>query len=486
MSQLNVNTIKNRVGNSGPTVDGNTTVSGILTATSFSGDGSGLTGLTISGDGDLSNLTVSGVSTFTGNINASSADFSGNVTIGGTLTYRDVTNIDAVGMVTARKGIQVLADGLTVVGVATFNDNVKLLDNDKATFGNDGDLEIYHSSTSSHIVDVGTGNLIIGSDGGALKITKGDDTENMAVFTPDGAAELYYDNSKKLETTTDGVTVTGGVQLGTGTTISSPASNQFIVSTNGSERVRVESSGRLLVGTNTARANFFNGSFTGALQVEGTTYDTTVISSTINSNDSDPIITLARSRGTSVGSNTIVQSGDGLGRLIFQGSDGTEFVQGASISGESDGTPGANDMPGRLVFLTTADGAVTPTERMRIASDGVITAKNGTVAEIDTLTDASTVTPDFAASTNFTLTFTSAVGNSRTIANPSNLTAGQSGSIFLIQDSTGSRTVSWGSYWDWAGGTAPTLTTTGSAVDRIDYIVRTSTSIHAVATLAYS
>ena len=138
-------------------------------------------------------------------------NFSGNVTIGGTLTYRDVTNIDAVGMVTARKGIQVLADGLTVVGVATFNDNVKLLDNDKALFGTGDDLEIYHSSTASHIVDVGTGNFIIGSNGGELKITKGDDTENMAVFTPDGSAALYYDNSKKLETATGGVTVTGDV-----------------------------------------------------------------------------------------------------------------------------------------------------------------------------------------------------------------------------------------------------------------------------------
>ena len=78
------------------------------------------------------------------------------------------------------------------------------------------------------------------------------------------------------------------------------------------------------------------------------------------------------------------------------------------------------------------------------------------------------------------------LGGNRTIANPTNLTAGQSGSIFLVQDGTGSRTAAWGSYWDFAGGTAPTLTTTASAVDRIDYVVRSSTSIHAVATLAYS
>jgi len=105
---------------------------------------------------------------------------------------------------------------------------------------------------------------------------------------------------------------------------------------------------------------------------------------------------------------------------------------------------------------------------------------------ITTLTDAATVTPDFAASNNFALTFTSSVGNSRNVANPTNLTAGQSGSIFLVQDGTGSRSIVWGSYWDFAGGTAPTLTTTANAVDRIDYVVRSSTSIHAVATLNYS
>ena len=106
-------------------------------------------------------------------------------------------------------------------------------------------------------------------------------------------------------------------------------------------------------------------------------------------------------------------------------------------------------------------------------------AQRGTIT---TLTDGATVTPDFATSNNYTLT----LGGNRTIANPTNLTAGQSGSIFLVQDGTGSRTAAWGSYWDFAGGTAPTLTTTANAVDRIDYVVRSSTSIHAVATLAYS
>ena len=106
-------------------------------------------------------------------------------------------------------------------------------------------------------------------------------------------------------------------------------------------------------------------------------------------------------------------------------------------------------------------------------------AQRGTIT---TLTSATTVTPDFAAANNYTLT----LGHNATIANPTNLTAGQSGSIFLVQDGTGSRTAAWGSSWDFAGGSAPTLTTAASSVDRVDYVVRSSTSIHAVATLAYS
>jgi hypothetical protein len=102
--------------------------------------------------------------------------------------------------------------------------------------------------------------------------------------------------------------------------------------------------------------------------------------------------------------------------------------------------------------------------------------------EIATLTDAATITPDFGANQNFTVT----LGGNRTLANPTNIVVGQTGSIFLVQDGTGSRTLSFGTYYDFAGGTAPTLSTTAAAVDRIDYIVRTATSIHCVFTADYS
>jgi len=104
----------------------------------------------------------------------------------------------------------------------------------------------------------------------------------------------------------------------------------------------------------------------------------------------------------------------------------------------------------------------------------------GQRGEITALTSGTTITIDMADSNHFSVT----LAHNATFANPSNDTAGQTGSIFITQDGTGSRTASWGTDWEFAGGTAPTLTTTAAAVDRIDYVVRSSTSIQAVATLA--
>jgi len=92
-----------------------------------------------------------------------------------------------------------------------------------------------------------------------------------------------------------------------------------------------------------------------------------------------------------------------------------------------------------------------------------------------TLTDAATIASDFNTSNFFTVTL---AGN-RTLGNPTNEVAGQSGSIFIVQDATGGRTLAFASDWDFAGGTPPSLTTTANAVDRLDYLVRASGSIHA-------
>ena len=128
----------------------------------------------------------------------------------------------------------------------------------------------------------------------------------------------------------------------------------------------------------------------------------------------------------------------------------------------------------------TASRVATYTTAEAVGTANTWTA--GQRGEITALSDGATITIDMADSNNFSVT----LGGNRTFANPSNDTAGQCGSIFITQDGTGSRTASWGSDWDFAGGTAPTLTTTAAAVDRVDYVILDSSNIHAVATLAYS
>jgi len=86
----------------------------------------------------------------------------------------------------------------------------------------------------------------------------------------------------------------------------------------------------------------------------------------------DSLIQMLKSRGASVGTREVVQSGDSLGQMVWAGDDGTAFIAAASIRGQVDGTPGTNDMPGRLVFFTTADGAASSTERMRIDNTGAV------------------------------------------------------------------------------------------------------------------
>ena len=135
------------------------------------------------------------------------------------------------------------------------------------------------------------------------------------------------------------------------------------------ERARIDSNGRLLVGTSSARGS---AGVTGQFQLEGTTYNNSSVNLINNGNDNQPpYLVFGKSRSNSVGGSTIIQSGDYLGRIDFAGADGTDLAStGAWIGAIVDGTPGANDLPTRLVFSTTADGASSPTERMRITSGG--------------------------------------------------------------------------------------------------------------------
>ena len=145
-------------------------------------------------------------------------------------------------------------------------------------------------------------------------------------------------------------------------------------------------------------------------------------------------------------------------------------------------------------FYSTAANVVTCVNYTRASGKAVVetadgvaldTAQNwtkGQSGEITVLTSSATITPNMADSNNFSVT----LAHNATLDDPTNLTAGQSGSIFITQDGTGGRTLAYGSKWDFVGGTAPTLTTTAAAIDRLDYVVRTTGSIHTVASLALS
>ena len=189
--------------------------SGIITATRF--------------DGPFTNLNITGVATF-----------AGDVSIGGTLTYEDVTNIDSVGIVTARDGIFIP-------------------DNKKAHFGNaagSGDLQIFHDSSGGHsrIDDTGTGGLVLRGSNILLEKYGGGYLGN---FKPDNSVDLFYAGNKKFETTNTGAIVTG-----------------ILTATNGLDAIGIQSGGvNITTGIITA-INFVGAGNT--FKVDGTTVDISI------------------------------------------------------------------------------------------------------------------------------------------------------------------------------------------------------------------
>ena len=123
-----------------------------------------------------------------------------------------------------------------------------------------------------------------------------------------------------------------------------------------------------------------------------------------------------------------------------------------------------------------ADGS----EKLRVLAAGVkLTGSTETNIVTQAATAGGTTTLDLNSADNWIVT----LGGNTTMGDPSNEKLGQSGSIWMVQDGTGSRTAAWNSAFKWTGGTAPTLTTTASAIDRIDYIVKAAGEVNAVASL---
>ena len=266
-----------------------------------------------------------------GNVIATKGTYSGNVTIGGTLTYEDVTNIDSVGLVTARSGIEIGARP----GVA-------------ASISVDGNMIVSGISTLGNDVSI-AGNLAVDSGSNGM-IDFGDITTAYG--------RLYADNSN-------------GVLIG------SKSNHDLVLRTNNTERARIDTEGKLLIGATSELL-----SQNDKLQIADTSANAGIIVHRASNDNSPPYFHFHKTRGTSVGDATIVQSGDELGRIRWNGTNGSGLSFAAEIRATVDASPGSsNDMPGRLQFYTTPDGSGTPTERLRITKDGNVLIQEGTYAD---------------------------------------------------------------------------------------------------------
>lgn len=186
-----------------------------------------------------------------------------------------------------------------------------------------------------------------------------------------------------------------------------------------------------------------------------------------------------------INANTMISNGIVTQNLIAAGNVVTTKINDAAVTS-------AKLAAGAVSANTKMAADVVGARELRIgnvaAANGVFTHNAHTYAKaqrsrVETVTvGAANVTIDLANTNVFNLT----LGTNSNLNRPSNITVGQAGTIFVSQDGTGSRTLSYSSVWDFVGGTAPTLTTTASAVDRIDYVVFSTSRIQAVATLAYS
>jgi len=233
--------------------------------------------------------------------------------------------------------------GTTITGTSfVTSGDMTFGDNDKAIFGAGSDLQIYHDGSESYIDEVGTGSLSIRTNGSGILLETGTGYGVRALTG--GQTDLWHNGNLKLATTSTGIDVTGtvtadGLTVGSSGTVLINATSRNLPSV-GIPQVQLEGSG------------------TGA--------STVLVTNTAN--DATPsAFALLKARGTSA-----VQINDELGRISFNGWDGSQEQESASISTFIDTYPGTADMPGRLVFKTSPNASATPLERMRISNGGDI------------------------------------------------------------------------------------------------------------------
>ena len=232
--------------------------------------------------------------------------------------------------------------------------------------GDDTDTGLFYASDALGFSTGGTEKLRLNGSNLGLN------TASPAFPSGEGL-EIYSSANPrlKLSNSTTGTSGTDGTQIylsNANTIIDNKDSGDILIHTNADEKVRITSGGLVLVGHDTSQT--IGGGASG-VQVNGS--QNQISAARHSDNQSGAYLSLGKSRSGANPGSTIVQDGDALGYIQFAGADGTDINSiGASIGVRVDGTPGSNDMPGRLVFSTTADGAASPTERLRIDSSGKV------------------------------------------------------------------------------------------------------------------
>ena len=268
---------------------------------------------------------------------------------------------------------------------------------DDISSGFDGSDTTHTMQVNSTNVSVGDVNQILLSLGGVIQKPGTDFTVSGSTltFTTAPAANTSFfaillgsDNGGTV-TPTDGsvtgdklasniaITTTGTTSLDGAVTINeSSADVDFRVESNNESSMLHVNAGTdtVLIGTDTTDDGWFDadGTFVPGFMTFGHGNTDGRLSAFVN-NQADaggPIVCLGKTRATAPETYTVVQDDDQLGIISFQGGDGTTFVEGASIRADVDGTPGGNDMPGRIEFFTTSDGSNSGSERMRVTAAG--------------------------------------------------------------------------------------------------------------------
>ena len=173
----------------------------------------------------------------------------------------------------------------------------------------------------------------------------------------------------------------------TNTAIRFPEVDHISFETAGSEAIRIDNGGKLLIGLDDRR--LFAPGHTSQLQIEGTSATLNSSLSIVNNQNTagGPNIRLGKTRGTSIGSNTTVANGDSLGQIIFYGADGTDIYNATALIGAKvNGTVGTDTIPTDLVLETSATTGSGRAERLRILSSGGLTF-NGDTANANALDD---------------------------------------------------------------------------------------------------